>query len=130
MKLLIEDCCCGLLDLTAPWIVVGAAGILDSAVEVPVKEVKYPAEEVLVVETAPAAAGPPSSTSVLTCANSKVGCEVFRCLLKFEVLPPLVENCFLADVAFCLSGRSCHKMSPNITPFSRAHHDLLRNNGG
>lgn len=100
MKLLIEVCCCGLLDLTAPWMVVGAAGILDSADEVPAKEVEYPAEEVLVVETAPAAAEPPSSISVLTCANSTVGCEVFRCLLKFEVLPPLVEKKFLQMLHF------------------------------
>lgn len=85
------------LTLTAPWMVVCAAGVLDAVdvVSVLAKAVKGPAEKVLVVETAPAAAGQSSSVSVLTCANSTVGCEDLRCLLKLEVLPPLVEKLFL-----------------------------------
>lgn len=63
IKLPIEFCCCGILVLTAAWMVVGAAAIMDAIdmVTMPAKAFESPAEEVLLVETAPAAAGPPSS---------------------------------------------------------------------
>lgn len=103
-KLLMEVCCCGLFGLTASWLVVGADGMPDAAdaVSVPPEAVDGLSEEVLVVETDPAAVEPTSSLSVLTCANSTVGCEDLRCLLKFEVLPPLVENIFLHALHFAL----------------------------
>lgn len=80
----------------------GAAGVLDAVdvVSMPAKAVEGPAEKVVVVETAPAAAGLSSSFSVLTCANSTVGCEDLRCLLKLEVLPPFVEKHFLHMLHF------------------------------
>lgn len=45
ITLLIEVCCCGLVGLTAPWMVVGAASILDAVdvVHVPAKVVEDPA---------------------------------------------------------------------------------------
>ena len=79
-------CCCGLRGLTAAWVVVSAAGIVD-AVDMVNVAVAGPVEEVLLVETAPAAAVS-SSPSPLTCAKSTVGCAHVRCLFKFEVLPP------------------------------------------
>jgi len=113
-----DVCCCGLLDLTAPWMVVGGAG---SADEVPTKEDEHPTEEVLVVETAPVAAGPLSSISVLTCFNSIVGCELFKCLLKFEVLPPLVEKKFLQMLHFATVAKVAKKWV-QTSLLSRAQH--------
>ena len=74
--------------------VVGAAGVLDVAeavASVAAAAIGGP-DEVLLVEIFEAAAVAPSSLSTLTCANCTVRCAAFRCLLKFEVLPPCTNK--------------------------------------